>query len=308
MSFLSLYKLVNISGTGLWKIPGVPKLHNRLKSLLMPRKLRINGYTLYLNPEDIGGVSASLMSGEFESTETEACKQYIKDGSTVLDLGANIGYYTVLFSRLAGVRGKVYAFEPNLNNFNFLKRNIDGNGCHNVILTMAAVSDSLGYLKLFCHSTNMGAHSLCRENVVYDESGGIQSQYFVPSITLDAFLPEERVDFIKMDIQGAEPFAITGGEKLIRRCMPVILSEFSYNGFANFGVDHIEFYRRILSFGYTVRLLDMHYKGVHSSGIDFKGNDDAEIEKLLDSSRDDATSWFNLIFLPKNKTAPAGRI
>lgn len=133
-------------------------------------------------------------------------------GDVVLDLGGNIGTSALLFSRLVGPEGRVFSFEPAFGDV--LLRNLAENGAHNVQLVEAAVSDCSGEAKF----------------VVTD--GGIDSQFgkathpqarTVRVTTLDEFVEQQglsRVDFIKMDIEGAEELAIRGAVQTIRRFRP----------------------------------------------------------------------------------------
>ena len=82
-------------------------------------------------------------------------KQEVKEGNNVIDIGANIGYFTLLFAKLVGPNGKVFAFEPDPTNFSILKKNIEENNYDNVILSQKAISDKTETTKLFlCKFSN----------------------------------------------------------------------------------------------------------------------------------------------------------
>jgi len=79
----------------------------------------VNGFKMYVDPTDALELKSKKI---FEKFETELVKQEIHDGDTVLDIGANIGYFSLIFSKIVGNNGRVYAFEPDPNNFKILKK------------------------------------------------------------------------------------------------------------------------------------------------------------------------------------------
>lgn len=162
---------------------------------------------MFLDPIDT--LSLSIW-GIYEPLVTELFKREIKKGDVVLDIGAHIGYYTLLAAKLVGEKGKVFAFEPDPTNFGLLKRNVKTNGYKNVILVQKAISNKTEKIKLYLSKDNLGDHR------IYNSHDGRQS-IEIEAIRLDDYFKnhEEGVDFIKMDIQGAEGSAIQG--------MPLIL-------------------------------------------------------------------------------------
>ena len=84
----------------------------------------------------------------WEETETHWFVQSIRPGDVVVDLGANVGYYTILRGKLVGEIGRVYAFEPDPVGFEILRRNVRLNGLHNVVLEQKAVSSKPGLIHL----------------------------------------------------------------------------------------------------------------------------------------------------------------
>ena len=80
-----------------------------------------------------------LSSGTYEPEETRLFRSKCRPGDTVIDVGANVGWYTVIASKLVGKKGRVIAFEPEPVNFAILKKNVLANGCENVILELKAL-------------------------------------------------------------------------------------------------------------------------------------------------------------------------
>ena len=136
-----------------------------------------------------------------------------------LDIGANLGYYSVLFSRLAGSGGTVYAFEPEPNNFDILKKNIEKNHCTNLKPFPVALGNKEEELTLGLYrSSNRGRHSLAK-----DFGFGTVK---VPVKRLDDIINEEAIDVMKLDVEGYEPYVLQGAEKTLPKVNSLIL-EFS---------------------------------------------------------------------------------
>lgn len=155
-----------------------------------------------------------MLLGKYEQGTSDLFKKIIKPGMTVIDIGAQIGYYTRLFARLVGPAGHVYAFEADRDNFLLLQKNTLG--FRNVHAYNVAISDTEGYLDFYVVEGSTGCHSLLPSK---DPSHTVQ----VPSTTIDAFVKQEKikVDAIKMDIEGAEPMAVAGMRQMFSVNTPI---------------------------------------------------------------------------------------
>ena len=132
---------------------GAAFLRKRLKS----NYVEINGQKMYLDSSDSLRLS---INNTYEEFETEIVKKIIKSGDIVLDIGANIGYYTLIFAKLVGNSGKVFSFEPEPTNYELLQKNIMINEYTNVDFFRKAVSNSNQTTKLFLDEKNKGGHTL----------------------------------------------------------------------------------------------------------------------------------------------------
>ncbi|CEG11098.1 Methyltransferase FkbM (fragment) [groundwater metagenome] len=131
-----------------------------LVSILRPNiVVDVKGNKMYIDPKR-DPVIALYDIGGYENAETQLFESRIKEGDVVLDIGANIGYYTLIAAKLVGVNGKVYAFEPDPTNFSFLKKSVEINNYKNVICEQKAVSNENGKVKLFLHKFITGAHTI----------------------------------------------------------------------------------------------------------------------------------------------------
>jgi FkbM family methyltransferase len=178
---------------------------------------------MYLNPDDAIVSRVIARDGIWEPLETKVFRSHVGPGDVVVDVGANLGYYTLLAARLVGAEGHVYAFEPDPESFALLERNVELNGYENVTAVPLALGKAPGKLPLYLNAKNRGDHR------VYDPTGERRSVE-VDVVTLDAYREDhgvERVDFLKIDTQGAECLILAGAEKTLAQAGLTIVLEFT---------------------------------------------------------------------------------
>lgn len=168
----------------------------------------IDGHYLHLDACD----SLDLRHGAYEPYERRLLESLIAPGTTVVDVGANIGLYTLLFARAVGDQGRVYAFEPEPDNLRLLAHNLRTNGCGNVTIVPKAVAARAGTATLFLSAENRGDHRL------FDPGDGRRSMP-VPTVALDEWFAgyADPIALVKIDIQGAEVEALAGMGALLER-------------------------------------------------------------------------------------------
>ena len=154
----------------------------------------------------VGSSVYSCWIGTYELEVQKVIQTFIKPGMTVLDIGANAGFYTLAFSRLVGENGQVWAFEPLAENMQNLLRHVTINQLQNVTLVQAAIASEtdLGFFRI---SDNTHTGSIAGEG-----------QYRVPTLSLDQLMHRNEFlspDLIKMDVEGAESSILEGAEKLL---------------------------------------------------------------------------------------------
>jgi FkbM family methyltransferase len=192
----------------------------------------------------------------YEPFETEILQRLVQPGDTVLDVGANIGYYTLIFARRVGAAGRVIAFEPDPDNFALLRRNIQCNGYQNVTLVNAALSNQNGTVKLYLCDENRGDHRLYPSA---DRRRAIEVQ----ALTADEFCQPfaERLTFVKMDVQGAEGRVLQGMTEVLRRTAQCqLIFEFWPLGLQSAGDDPCEVLALLGRLGFEFHLLDEQRK------------------------------------------------
>ena len=213
-----------------------------------------DGHFLEVDPRDRSLGSRLRRTGIWSATEKALFEQELRPGMVAIDIGANVGYFTLLAARLVGPAGRVYAFEPEPNNFELLRRNVARNGYQNVATVQTALSRRSGAQRLFKSNDNFGDHRL-----MHGPRG--RSWIDVPVITLDEFFAgfagsEPSVGFLKLDIQGAELAALQGARRLITASPPVsLLTEFWPDGMRAFGDDPEEYLRELQAFGFSIAII-----------------------------------------------------
>jgi len=184
-----------------------------------------------------------------DADEITYLKKIIKPGDIILDIGANIGFYSKILSQCTGQNGKVHAFEPDQINFKHLKKNLAT--ASNVILNNKAVSDKSEKIKIY------KSKDLNVDHRTYPV-GEYESIDVIDAITIDEYVNNAwRVDIIKMDIQGFEVSALRGMEKTIQANPNIqLLLEFWPHGLKAAGSSVSQFYEVITSLGLGIRFLE----------------------------------------------------
>ncbi len=204
---------------------------------LLPIKVKIGKYFLYLNPND-PVVSGAIFFKIYEKIESKFIQSACFKGMNVLDIGANIGYYTAIFSQLAGENGNVIAIEPDIESFKYLTKSINNFHYKNVLSFCLAASDSKKQLPLFLSKENRGDNRLYSTNQK-------RSSIIVNCLTVDELLKEtkiENLNLIKIDVQGYEPKVLKGMKNIVKSSKELtILTEFWPKGILEAGENPKEF-------------------------------------------------------------------
>lgn len=159
--------------------------------------------------------------GVFEPCEAWLFTQLLKPGMTVVDAGANVGQYTLLASKCVGGTGMVHAFEPVPSVFERLNHHVLWNKVLNIKLNRAALwSEDLSSISLGVpegQACNVSRYTIAAN-----------AEVSAPAVTLDTYADLsslKRLDFVKMDIEGAEPYAIAGANNVLTTFAPLVLME-----------------------------------------------------------------------------------
>ena len=163
----------------------------------------------------------SFVYGTWEPEVTGVITSIVKLGMTVIDIGAHVGYYSLLLAKCVGPTGRVFSFEPLHENLALLRKNVQLNNLTNVHSFCDALFSRAGELSLSVpdESPDSGDGSL-----IHDRGS---KHVPVQAITLDSFCASANIqpDILKMDVEGAEYDVLLGAQETIRRCRPKLLIE-----------------------------------------------------------------------------------
>jgi len=183
--------------------------------------VRLPRFSLFASNDDLA-VGRHVFGGAYEPGVTDIFNRHVKPGMAVVDIGANIGYLTMLLASLVEPSGLVVAVEPNPENIKLLEASRRVNGFGQVVVIQAAAGRQTGLLAL-----NV-SHSNGETGELPDNVEAIFAVHPVPCFALDTILPKDRrIDLVKIDTEGAELNALIGLTETIDRDHPVIVSEFS---------------------------------------------------------------------------------
>ncbi len=214
--------------------------------------VKLDRFSMYLSPSDYAVGLTILTSKTYEPNVTRVLIHILKPGMTVLDVGANIGYFSLLMSTLVGKEGRCIAIEPNPHNIKLLLASKKLNGFTQLQILQAAAGDTWGILHL---------NTIYSNGVVSPVNGDINEIFqreTVLSLKIDDILPRDvRVDVIKIDVEGAEFNALSGVLRCIERDRPIIISEFMPGALQGIsGITPEEYLNFIINHGYYLSVLE----------------------------------------------------
>jgi FkbM family methyltransferase len=216
-------------------------------------------FTMWLDKEDTL-IAEGIMGGQtYEPHVTAVLERELKPGNVFVDIGANMGWFTLL---AAGVARRVIAIEPNHNNVQLIYHSLLANRFDNVTVLECAVTDKSRLLQLNFLRSNGSVAAIKEDN---------QATTIVRGEPLDNLLRDvEQIDFMKMDIEGHEPIALRGMGDVLSRFHPVLLAEFHPMAIrANSGTDPAEFLEALADRGY--RLAVIRHDGTETPSLDAAG-------------------------------------
>jgi FkbM family methyltransferase len=159
---------------------------------------------------------------EYEEREKRFVEQYLKEGDVFVDLGSNIGLYSLVASRVVGAQGKVYAFEPGRESFAALSHHIELNQAKNITAEKMAVADSEGLMTLHIDEMDHNKGGASAYPAQYSQ------RETVTTTSLDAYFARKgitSVALVKMDIEGGEYLALKGMSGILKIYKPALLLE-----------------------------------------------------------------------------------
>lgn len=193
------------------------------KSISLPE----TKFQIFINPSKNACVDEIIATqGNWEPKITERLATFVKPNMVFLDIGSNIGYYSLFVSSLLKNTGEVYAFEPITSLFNQINESIKLNGFTNIKALQTALGNEKAEKEIYLRDENMGGSSL----IDYKDLNIVRVSSIEKIMVdkLDSVLPKNtKVDLIKIDVEGYELEALQGAKKILEAQHPVIFMEFS---------------------------------------------------------------------------------
>ena len=208
------------------------------------------GFHIYLNSKDpLIGKPISL-GVIYEENVTHFFKKYLRKDMTILDVGANIGWYSLLAAQLLNDNCKIFAFEPFSANAKLLLASKFENDFKSINVIQAAAGNQFGTVAF----GSSGSNGQCKE--IGNNVESILVSDTVNMVRIDDII-KEKVDLIKIDIEGAEYHALMGSINTIKNSLPIIFSEFTPTAMPSVcGIRWEEYLKFIIDLGYNIFVID----------------------------------------------------
>ncbi len=248
------------------------------------KKMRL-GHNMRIRPTQ-NYLKNILYSGQYHDENIFMTGQFLKPGSTILDIGANIGLYACAYAQVyQNLSPQIYAIEALKNNYLQLQDNISRNNFSNIMPFNLAMGNKAGTLTITLPSEDFVGNAV-GDNINTESGEGIKSE--VPMVTLDSFAKDNNIDscdFIKIDIEGAELFVFEGGMEFLKKTRPVIQTEYNRHWVESLGKSFSDFYKLFNDLDYLIAIEKEDSFELLESPESFKVEED-----LLD-----------FLFIPKEK-------
>ena len=225
-----------------------------------PVSFRVSGkIAISLFPE--GQIAELLYTSRFERRDLQLVARFLKPGMRVIDIGANIGLYSILADRLVGPEGQVWAFEPSMESTARLHRNLALNGARSVLTVKVALSDQDGGVLELTRDPGRGdgerflAAGGARQLAVARE-GRSHDAESVPVTTLDHYFHDQlasgvKIDFLKIDIEGGERLVFEGAPRLLTENRELVMMfESTPENSLRYGYRQEDLFRLLRDFGF----------------------------------------------------------
>lgn len=172
-----------------------------------------DGHLLYVDPQD-QSVSAHLIArGAWEFWVEHAVRNLVREGDHVVEVGANVGYFTIVMARLIGEGGRMVSFEANPHLAELVRRSLLLNGYSpRAEIRAEAAADREGVLEFFTSATMNGGGHL---GILHEAEVSGRQPMTVPAVTLDGVIGDRPVQVLRMDAEGAEPLVLAGAKRMI---------------------------------------------------------------------------------------------
>ena len=207
---------------GRWRLVRWLDRHTDAVAALPPQTVRFGrDHRMRVNPVDENGRHVYVNGFEPRERLTRHFVRLVRPGDCIIDIGANVGYYTMVAAKLVGPKGCVHAFEASPHNFPWLQTNAALNPVAKIHVHAQAVTDRDGEIEFYTASADRTGYSSIRN--LGDQTGSVAK---VPTIALDSMLDDlPATRLVKIDVEGAELLVFKGMQRLIERDKPFFIFE-----------------------------------------------------------------------------------
>jgi FkbM family methyltransferase len=200
--------------------------HEQPRSEVIAREIvgTAEGFRIHVDPTDYAVGHTVARTGEYEPDVSATVRGILTRGATLVDIGANIGWFSLLGASVVGPSGRVLAIEPNPRNATLLRESAKDNGFDNIDVLAVALAERAGAAALETDGSNGRVIPIDGP-----PSETVEASFVVATYPLDALLEQigtRRVDVIKIDVEGAEPLVLRGATRTIAKWRPWLISEF----------------------------------------------------------------------------------
>jgi FkbM family methyltransferase len=195
-------------------------------------------------------VLSRLIYNGFEKEETDYVISVLSEGDIFIDVGANIGLFSLLASKIVGNAGRVLCYEPAPITFSRLKENVQLNNLKNIDIRNIGLSNKKGELIFYISNNGHDAWN----SFAPSQDNKLESSIQVPVSTVDIELEnvdKSRIKIVKIDVEGWEKFVLHGGKNFFVNYNPIVMVEFTEENTFNAGYPVYDIYNIMEDFGYV---------------------------------------------------------
>jgi len=210
-------------------------------------------------------------NGVWDANEFKWLEENVKPGDNCLNIGANVGYFSILMSRLVGPEGNVKAFEPNKLLFKYFKRNCQNQKTRNVEFYPYAIGDKNGHALFYENKKNFGDGRIFNPMMTQvggsSEMAGFDLKLKPKKVRIRKLddLKINKINVVLIDTQGSDHLVIKGMENIIKESRPKILTEFVPGWIVDQGGNPLKVLEEYKSYGYNLKLIDYPEKDNNTS-------------------------------------------
>jgi FkbM family methyltransferase len=252
--------------------------HPPTAAAAVDQPVEVEGFTIFVDPADWAVGATIAATRRYEPEVSDMVRSLLRPGGTFIDIGANIGWFSLLAASIVGHSGSVLAIEPNVRNCHLLNASRERNGFSQIDVVAGAVSDRQSWLALETDASNGRVIPL---GPLSATTAAIPCSYAVPAYPLDQLLEErgiDQVDAMKVDVEGVETAVFAGAERLLRDRRPTLAFEWYPEALCSTGgVEPATPLRLLRDHGYALGVIG------HASaagGMDGPGLSDDEVEGI----------------------------